>query len=128
MTLSLNEWALGGSWNVDAERGVLQVAPGKIVFRFHPRDVHMVLGPTKNREPLRFKVKLDGVVPGDNSGVDSAPDGGGGVREPCLYLLIRQKGRIGDRTLRSNSSIPAYRRFPSRLGKSVGDGCRVVST
>jgi len=116
MTLSLNEWALGGSWNVDAERGVLQVAPGKIVFRFHPRDVHMVLGPTKNREPLRFKVKLDGVVPGDNSGVDSAPDGGGGVREPCLYLLIRQKGRIGDRTSEIESFDSGVQAFSFTFG------------
>jgi thiol-disulfide isomerase/thioredoxin len=97
-TLSLNQWGLGGSWNVGGESAVLQAAPGKIVFRFHARDLHMVLGPTKNSKPVRFKVKLDGAAPGDNSGVDSAPDGSGQVREPRLYQLIRQKGHIGNRT------------------------------
>jgi len=95
---SLNEWGLGGSWNVGAGSGVLQAALGKIVFRFHSRDVHMVLGPAKNGSPVRFKVTLDGAAPGQDSGVDSAPDGAGEVREPRLYQLIRQKGRIADRT------------------------------
>ena len=97
-TPSLNRWGLGGSWNVGAESGVLQSAPGKIVFRFHSRDLHMVLGPTKDGKPIRFTVTLDGAAPGENSGVDSAPDGTGEVREPRLYQLIRQKGHIGDRT------------------------------
>jgi thiol-disulfide isomerase/thioredoxin len=97
-TPSLNEWGLGGSWNIGAESGVLQSAPGTIVFRFHSRDVHLVLGPAKNGKPVRFKVTLDGAAPGEDSGVDSARDGTGEVREPRLYQLIRQKNRIGDRT------------------------------
>jgi thiol-disulfide isomerase/thioredoxin len=92
-TPSLNQWGLGGSWNVGAESGVLQSAPGKIVFRFHSRDLHMVLGPTKNGKPIRFKVKLDGTAPGDNCGVDSARDGTGEIREPrnpaVRSLLLR---------------------------------------
>jgi hypothetical protein len=97
-TSSLNKWGLGGSWNVGAESGMLQSAPGKIVFRFHSRDLHMVLGPAKNGKPVRFKVTLDGAAPGEDSGVDSAPGGAGEIREPRLYQLIRQKGHIGDRT------------------------------
>jgi thiol-disulfide isomerase/thioredoxin len=97
-TPALNEWGLGGSWNVGAESGVLEAAPGKIVFRFHSRDVHMVLGPTKKGKPIPFKVTLDGAAPGDDAGVDSAPGGDGEVREPRLYQLIRQKGHVGDRT------------------------------
>ena len=42
---ALNQWGLGGLWKVGAECGTLQSAPGKIVFRFHSRDLHMVLGP-----------------------------------------------------------------------------------
>ena len=95
---SLNEWGLGGSWNVAAESGVLQSTPGKIVFRFHSRDLHMVLGPAKDGKPIHFKVTLHGAEPGENSGVDSAPDGTGVVRLPRLYQLIRQKGHVGDRT------------------------------
>ena len=96
--LSLNHWALSGSWNVNAESAVLQAAPGKIVFRFHSRDVNLVLAPAKDGKPVRFVVRLDGVAIGDNSGVDTSPDGSGEIREPRLYQLIRQKGPIVDRT------------------------------
>jgi thiol-disulfide isomerase/thioredoxin len=95
---SLNHWGLSGSWNVNAESAVLQAAPGKIVFRFHSRDLHFVLAPAKDDKPVRFKVTLDGAAPGENSGVDTAPDGSGEIREPRLYQLIRQKGPIVDRT------------------------------
>jgi len=95
---ALNQWGLSGSWDVGAESAVLQVAPGKIVFRFHGRDLHLVMGPTKNGEPVRFKVRLDGTAPNDNCGSDSAPDGTGEVREPRLYQLIRQKSHVEDRT------------------------------
>jgi thiol-disulfide isomerase/thioredoxin len=94
----LNHWGLSGSWNVNAESAVLQAVPGRVAFRFHSRDVHLVLAPAKDGKPVRFRVRLDGVAPGDNSGSDSAPDGTGEVREPRLYQLIRQKGQIEDRT------------------------------
>jgi hypothetical protein len=115
-TPSLNEWGLGGSWNVGAESGVLQSAPGKIVFRFHSRDLHMVLGPTKNGKPIRFKVKLDGIPPGDNCGVDSTPDGNGEIREPRLYQLIRQKGRVEDRTFEIEFLDPGVQAFSFTFG------------
>jgi Thioredoxin like C-terminal domain len=89
---------MSGSWNVGPESAVLQIAPGKVVFRFHSRDLHLVLAPTKDGKPVRFKVMLDGMPPGDNCGPDAAPDGAGEVREPRLYQLIRQKGPIVDRT------------------------------
>src|SRR6202046_2961744 len=73
-TPSLNEWALDGSWNVGAESGLLQSTPGKIVFRFHSRDLHMVLGPAKDGKPIHFKVTLDGAEHVAISGVDSALD------------------------------------------------------
>jgi thiol-disulfide isomerase/thioredoxin len=96
--LMLNHWALSGSWNVNGESAVLQAAPGKIVFRFHSRDLNLVLAPTMDGKPVRFKVMLDGAAPGENCGVDTAPDGSGEIREPRLYQLIRQKGAIVDRT------------------------------
>jgi thiol-disulfide isomerase/thioredoxin len=95
---SLNHWGLSGSWNVNAESAVLQAVPGKIVFRFHSRDLHLVLAPAKDAKPVRFVVRLDGAAPGENCGVDAAPDGSGEIREPRLYQLIRQKGPIVDRT------------------------------
>lgn len=96
--LSLNHWGLSGSWKVNAESAVLQALPGKIVFRFHSRDLHLVLAPANDGKPVRFRVTLDGDAPGDNHGSDSSVDGTGEVREPRLYQLIRQKGPIQDRT------------------------------
>jgi thiol-disulfide isomerase/thioredoxin len=97
--LSLNHWGLNGSWNVNVESAVLQAAPGKIVFRFHSRDLNLVLAPpAKDGKPVRFVVRLDGAAPGENSAVDTGPDGSGEIREPRLYQLIRQKGPIEDRT------------------------------
>jgi hypothetical protein len=96
--LSLNHWGLIGSWNVNAESVVLQAVPGKIVFRFHSRDLHLVLAGAKDTKPVRFVVRLDGAAPGENSGGDIAPDGSGEIREPRLYQLIRQKSPIVDRT------------------------------
>ena len=96
--LSLNHWGLSGSWNVNAESAVLQAVHGKIVFRFHSRDLHLIIAPTKDGKPVRFKVTLDGATPGENCGVDTAPDGTGEVHEPRVYQLIRQKGSIVDRT------------------------------
>jgi thiol-disulfide isomerase/thioredoxin len=96
--LSLNHWGLSGSWNVNAESAVLQAVPGKIVFRFHSRDLHLVLAGAKDAKPVRFVVRLDGAAPGENCGGDTAPDGSGEIREPRLYQLIRQKGPVVDRT------------------------------
>ncbi len=94
--LSLNQWGLAGPWTIGAERASLQAASGKIAFRFHARDLHMVLSP--GNDPVRFLVKLDGAAPGDDCGVDVARDGSGVIREPRLYQLFRRKGVIQDRT------------------------------
>ena len=96
--LRLNHWGLSGAWNVNAESAVSQAPSGRIAFRFHSRDLHLVMAPAKDGKPLRFKVTLDGVVPGADCGTDSALDGTGEVREPRLYQLIRQKGPVKDRT------------------------------
>jgi len=93
----LNQWGLGGSWNIRAERATLESASGKIVFRFHSRDLHMVLGPSKNGT-VRFKVRVNGAAPGDDHGSDSAADGTGEVKEPRMYQLIRQNGPVKDVT------------------------------
>jgi thiol-disulfide isomerase/thioredoxin len=94
--LSLNQWGLSGSWNVGGESATLQSAPGKIAYRFHSRDLHMVLcSPGK---PTRFMVKLDGGSPRNNYGADIDTDGKGEAREPRLYQLIRQREQVKDRT------------------------------
>ena len=118
---SLNQWGLGGSWNTGAESATLESAPGKVVFRFHSRDVHMVLGlskmgPAKNGRPVRFKVTLDGAAPGENHGVDSGADGVGEVRQPRMYQLIRQKGRVQDATFEIEFLDPGVEAFSFTFG------------
>lgn len=99
-----------------SEGAVLQAAPGKIVFRFHARDLHFILGPTKDGKPVRFKVKLDGTAPANDHGTDSAPDGSGEIREPRLYQLIRQKGAVKDRTFEIEFLDPGAQAFDFTFG------------
>src|SRR5258708_6234126 len=113
---ALNQWGLGGSWNAGAESGTLESAPGKIVFRFHSRDLHMVLGPAKNGTPVRFKVKLNGATPGDDHGSDSGADGTGEVRQPRMYQLLRLKGSIKDATFEIEFLDPGVEVFSFTFG------------
>jgi hypothetical protein len=110
---ALNQWGLGGSWKVGVESGKLESAPGKIVFRFHSRDLHMVLGPGRNGTPVRFRVKMNGTALGDDHGTDSSADGAGEVREPRMYQLVRQKGSVKDAVFEIEFLIPASRSFRS---------------
>jgi cytochrome c biogenesis protein CcdA/thiol-disulfide isomerase/thioredoxin len=114
--LSLNQWALGGSWKVGEESAVLQASPGKIVFRFHARDLHLVLGTTKDGKPVRFTVKLDGTPPGDDHGVDAGSSGTGTVQGHRLYQLIRQKGPVEDRTFEIEFLDPGVQAFAFTFG------------
>lgn len=114
--LSLNQWALSGSWKVGAENAVLQAARGRIVFRFHARDLHLVLGTTKDTKPVRFTVKLDGTPPGDDHGVDSDSSGSGTVQDHRLYQLIRQKGPVEDRTFEIEFLDPGVQAFAFTFG------------
>jgi hypothetical protein len=97
-TLPLNNWGLSGTWNVGGQQATLASATGRIVYRFHARDLNLVLGPRPDGKPVRFKVTLDGKPPGDAHGADVAPDGSGTVTGQRLYQLVRQSGAIRDRT------------------------------
>jgi len=88
--LELNQWALTGSWVVGEEDAVLRDAPGSILFRFQARDLHLVLGPTPDGKPVRFRVRIDGAEPSSSHGADTDASGNGVVREQRLYQLIRQ--------------------------------------
>jgi cytochrome c biogenesis protein CcdA/thiol-disulfide isomerase/thioredoxin len=114
--LSLNQWGLAGAWKVGEESAVLQTAPGRIVFRFHARDLHLVLGPLKNGKPLRFTIKLDGTPPGEDHGSDTDANGAGTVQEHRLYQLIRQKGQIEDRTFEIEFLDPGVQAFAFTFG------------
>jgi len=93
-SLALNHWALAGSWSVDPEKAVLDATPGKIVFRFYARDLHLVVGPASGGKPVRYRVMLDGAAPAANHGADTDAEGQGVIREQRLYQLIRQAGDV----------------------------------
>ena len=95
---ALNEWGLAGKWVDHDQAAQLKAAGGKIVFRFHARDLHLVLGTTSNGKPVRYRVTIDGKAPGENHGVDTDAQGNGQVTDHRLYQLVRQKGAITDHT------------------------------
>lgn len=115
-TLGLDEWALGGAWNVGAEHAVLAAAPGRIRFQFRGRDVHLVLGPPPNGTPVRFRVTVDGAPPGDDHGADDAADGSGQVREPRLYQLIRLREPAQGHTFEIEFLDPGVQAFVFTFG------------
>lgn len=86
------------------------------MFRFHARDLHLVLGPTKDGKPIRFRVTLDGTPPGDDRGVDVDSNGNGTVQEHRLYQLIRQKGPVEDRTFTIEFLDPGVQAFAFTFG------------
>ncbi len=98
LALSRNTWALVGQWTIGPEMAVLASAPGRIVFRFHARDLHLVLGPGPGGRPVRFRVRIDGAAPMEDHGMDTDANGLGTVTGERLYQLIRQHGLIMDRT------------------------------
>jgi thiol-disulfide isomerase/thioredoxin len=94
--LHVNEWALAGSWTLGREEAVNNEAKGRIAYRFHARDLHLILVPPARQASARFRVLLDGQTPRDAHGLDVDEDGNGVVTEPRLYQLIRQRGHITD--------------------------------
>jgi cytochrome c biogenesis protein CcdA/thiol-disulfide isomerase/thioredoxin len=96
--LELNQWALDGRWIDQGQIALLGSPKGRIAYRFHARDLHLVLGPSADGKPVRFRVTIDGKAPGENHGIDTNGNGDGTVKEDRLYQLVRQKGAITDHT------------------------------
>src|SRR6202522_530401 len=94
----LNDWGLAGDWTVGGQSATLNKTDGAIAFRFHARDLHLVLGPGADGKPVRFRVTIDGAAPGESHGADVNSDGGGMVTDHRLYQLVRQSGPVIDRT------------------------------
>jgi cytochrome c biogenesis protein CcdA/thiol-disulfide isomerase/thioredoxin len=96
--LRLNQWSLSGTWTIAGEHATLNRAGGRIVHRFHARDLHLVMGPSPDGKPIRFRVTIDGVAPGSAHGTDIDGEGMGTVTAERLYQLIRQDGPIAERS------------------------------
>lgn len=95
--LRLNEWGLAGNWTMRADATALNEPNGRVAYRFHARDLNLVIGPAAPGTPVRFRVLVDGLPPGAAHGTDVGEDGVGTVTEQRLYQLVRQPKPITDR-------------------------------
>jgi len=112
-TLALNQWALQGRWLLSGESAELLKAPGAITYRFHARDLHLVLGSEK---PVRFRILLDGKAPGVNHGTDTDAQGQGILNGQRLYQLIRQTGMVGTHIFTIEFLDPGAKAFAFTFG------------
>ena len=114
--LRLNRWALSGDWTIERGSSVLNAADGGISFRFHARDVHLVMGPRSPGTSVAFRVLLDGEPPGDSHGLDVDEQGQGTVVKQRLYQLVRVAGPIEDRTFEISFLDPGAEAFAFTFG------------
>jgi hypothetical protein len=96
--LGVNEWALAGEWTVEAGAGVSAGPDAGVVFRYHARDVNLVLR-SRDGAPVPFRVLVDGAAPGPAHGLDVDAGGHGTLVDPRLYQLVRSPGAVADRTV-----------------------------
>ena len=113
--LSLNHWALAGEWTIGSENVVLDEAGGSIAFRFHARDAHVVLS-RGTREPIPFRVLLDGEAPGLSHGVDVDEDGNGLLRDGRMYQLVREHDAVRERTMEITFLEPGAEAYSFTFG------------
>jgi hypothetical protein len=114
--LRLNQWSLGGDWAVRKQAVVLNKANGTIAYRFHARDLNLVMAPGAEGKSVRFRILIDGQVPGPARGVDVDEQGNGTVAEPRMYQLIRQPGRVADRQFEIQFLDPGVEVFVFTFG------------
>jgi hypothetical protein len=112
-SLRLNDRSLEGDRTVGRQSAKTNSAPGAIAYRFHARDLHLVVGSDR---PVRFRLTIDGKAPGPDVGMDVRPDGSSVVQEQRLYQLVRQKGDVRDRTLRITFLDPEVEAFAFTFG------------
>ena len=114
--LSLNQWGLSGDWTRAKHAVALNKPGGRIAYRFHARDLHLVMGPPLAGQSVRFRVLIDGQAPGAAHGTDVDDQGNGVVTEQRLYQLIRQPKPIMDRQLEIEFLDPGVEAFSFTFG------------
>ena len=114
--LKLNHWALSGDWTMGKQGTVLIETNGRISYRFHARDLHLVMGPVQRGSSVRFRVLIDGKPPGPAHGVDVDDQGNGVATEQRMYQLIRQPNPITDRQFEIEFSDPGIEAFSFTFG------------
>jgi hypothetical protein len=113
--LRLNHWALAGDWTIGREYVVLDRTGGSIAYRFRARDAHLVLSPGA-RQPIPFRVLLDGEAPGRSHGADVDEEGNGLLDHGRLYQLVRQHDTVHERTLEITFGKPAAEAYAFTFG------------
>ncbi len=114
--LRRNDWAFSGDWTMKSEAAVLNKPNGRIVYRFHARDLHLVMGPPAPGATVRFRVRIDGQPPGAAHGIDVDEQGVGAVTQQRLYQLIRQPKPIADRLFEIEFLDPGVEAFAFTFG------------
>jgi thiol-disulfide isomerase/thioredoxin len=115
-SLTLNHWALSGDWTIERRASVLNRADGRIAFRFHARDVHLVMRQRERGTSVALRVLVDGAPPGDAHGLDVDAQGHGTLLEPRLYQLIRRRGSVTDRTFEMTFLAPGVEAYVFTFG------------
>jgi thiol-disulfide isomerase/thioredoxin len=113
--LPSNHWGLAGEWTIGRENVVAEEAGGSIAFRFGARDAHLVLS-SGAREPIPFRVLLDGEAPGPSHGVDVDEDGNGVLRGGRLYQLVREHNTVRERILEIEFLEPGAEAYAFTFG------------
>jgi thiol-disulfide isomerase/thioredoxin len=114
--LRLNHWALAGDWTVRPQATVLNAPGGGIAYRFHARDLHLVMAPPARGTPVRFRVRIDGQPPGAAHGTDVDDQGNGTLAEPRLHQLVRQPGPVSERTFEITFLDPGVQAYAFTFG------------
>jgi len=114
--LKLNQWSLSGDWTIEAGKSVLNGADGRIAFRFHARDVNLVMGPPARGQSVPFRVLADGEPPGDPHGLVADKQGRGTLTQQRLHQLIREPGPISDRTFEIAFEAPGAEAYCFTFG------------
>jgi len=112
----VDQWALLGNWTVKRQSTRSNDANGRISYRFHARDLHLVMGPAMPGTNVRFRVLLDGKPPGAAHGTDVDDQGNGTLRGPRLHQLIRQSTPVADRQFEIEFLDPGAEAFAFTFG------------
>jgi thiol-disulfide isomerase/thioredoxin len=113
--LAVNQWTLVGEWTTGPEHLALDEPGGSIAFRFHARDVHLVMAGGA-RAPIPFRVLLDGEPPGPSHGVDVDEEGNGSLGDGRMYQLVRAHDTVRDRTLEITFLEPGAEAYSFTFG------------
>jgi thiol-disulfide isomerase/thioredoxin len=113
--LDRNQWALSGNWTLGPGASVLNEPDGRLVFRFHARDVNLVMAPPA-AGAVPFRVRVDGEPPGDAHGLDVDDAGNGTLDRPRLHQLVRERGSITDRTFEITFLAPGAEAYCFTFG------------